>query len=145
MASCTKASCVRVRFSKSLVSLRQRPSQPKVRSTIQRLGRITKPLVGPCHDLQVHLANTLYGGSGLDPAVATVGKEALQEYEQASDRLQKGKKAIPVLDIGRGDGEAEHQTQRVDDGVPLLAFHLLGRVVSYRIDVLPPFSTLLTL
>src|SRR5260370_32595141 len=39
-----KASALRVRFSQSLASLRQRPSQAKVRSTIQRLGKTTKPL-----------------------------------------------------------------------------------------------------
>ena len=39
-----KASALRVRFSQSLASLRHRPSQAKVRSTIQRFGRTTKPL-----------------------------------------------------------------------------------------------------
>src|SRR5208282_4210819 len=38
-----KASALRLRHSQSLASLRQRPSQAKVRSTIQRLGRVTKP------------------------------------------------------------------------------------------------------
>src|SRR5208337_2026541 len=39
-----KASALRLRHSQSLASLRQRPSQARVRSTIQRLGRVTKPL-----------------------------------------------------------------------------------------------------
>ena len=39
-----KASALRLRFSQSLASLRQRPSQAKVRSTIQRFGKTTKPL-----------------------------------------------------------------------------------------------------
>src|SRR6184192_954634 len=39
-----KASALRLRFSQSLASLRQRLSQTRVRSTIQRLGRTTKPL-----------------------------------------------------------------------------------------------------
>ena len=38
-----KASALAARFSKSLASLRQRPSQANVRSTIQRLGSGTKP------------------------------------------------------------------------------------------------------
>jgi len=42
-ASLTKVSAIRVRFSKSLASLRQRLSQANVRSTIQRLGKMTKP------------------------------------------------------------------------------------------------------
>jgi hypothetical protein len=39
-----KASALWSRFSQSLARRRQRPSQPMVRSTIQRLGRTTKPL-----------------------------------------------------------------------------------------------------
>ena len=40
-----KASALWLRHSQSLTSRRQRPSQAKVRSTIQRLGSATKPLV----------------------------------------------------------------------------------------------------
>src|SRR5271166_5754097 len=43
-ASLTKVSAVRVRFSKSFARRRQRLSQANVRSTIQRLGRTSKPL-----------------------------------------------------------------------------------------------------
>ena len=38
------ASALRLRFSQSLASLRQRLSQAMERSTIQRLGKITNPL-----------------------------------------------------------------------------------------------------
>ena len=38
------ASALRLRFSQSLASLRQRLSQAMVRSTIQRLGNTTNPL-----------------------------------------------------------------------------------------------------
>ena len=41
-ASLRKASALRLRHSQSLASLRHRPSQAKVRSTSQRLGRTTK-------------------------------------------------------------------------------------------------------
>ena len=43
-ASLRKASALRVRFSQSLASRRQRLSQAMVRSTIQRLGSTTNPL-----------------------------------------------------------------------------------------------------
>src|ERR1017187_8073847 len=46
-ASFRKARALRLRFSQSLASLRQRLIQPTVRSTIQRLGRTTKPLIWP--------------------------------------------------------------------------------------------------
>src|SRR4051794_9813269 len=42
-----KASALTARFSKSLASLRQRPSHAKVRSTIQRSARGTKPSAAP--------------------------------------------------------------------------------------------------
>jgi hypothetical protein len=41
-ASLRKVSALRLRHSQSLASLRHRPSQAKVRSTIQRLGKTTK-------------------------------------------------------------------------------------------------------
>lgn len=43
IARMTKAACDRLRFSKSFANLRQRPNQPNVRSTIQRLGKTVKP------------------------------------------------------------------------------------------------------
>ncbi len=43
-ASLRKARAVRLRFSQSFASLRQRLSQAMVRSTIQRLGWTTKSL-----------------------------------------------------------------------------------------------------
>ena len=39
-----KVSALRLRHSQSLASLRQRPNQARLRSTIQRLGRTAKPL-----------------------------------------------------------------------------------------------------
>lgn len=43
-ANLRNASALRDRFSKSLASLRHRPSHANVRSTTQRLGRTSKPL-----------------------------------------------------------------------------------------------------
>jgi len=43
-ASLRKARALRLRFSQSLASRRQRLSQAMVRSTSQRLGSTTKPL-----------------------------------------------------------------------------------------------------
>jgi len=44
MARRRKASAILARFSKSFARRRQRPSHPKVRSTIHRLGSTSKPL-----------------------------------------------------------------------------------------------------
>ena len=147
MASCTNASCVRVRFSKSLTSRRQRPSHPKVLSTIHRFATTTKPLAASERltisrtTLPVRFAAAAVAGA----AVGAIGKQALQEHEHAPHTLQKRQKALPILHIGRCHIQPEHQAQRVDDEVTLLAFDLLGRVIADRIDAPPPFSALLTL
>src|SRR5256884_9391139 len=62
-------SAVRLRFSQSLVSLRQRLSHASVRSTIQRLGSTTNPLVwGFETDIQ---ASGQKGGSTFGALTAT--------------------------------------------------------------------------
>ena len=48
-ASLMKASALRLRFSQSLASRRQRLSQAMVRSTTQRLGWTTKPFTCASH------------------------------------------------------------------------------------------------
>ena len=40
---------------------------------------------------------------------------------------------------------AQQEAERVDQDVPLLAFDLLARIVSLRIDARAPFSALFTL
>jgi hypothetical protein len=136
-----KASALTARFSKSLASLRQRPSQAKVRSTIQRLRKaftalddLQPPAAGPGHRLRGCLA-----------LVGTVGKEHLDEREQPTRRAQEGYGPVAVLDAGGMDSGAQEQAQRVDQDVPLLALDLLARVVPLRIDARPPFSALFTL
>ena len=51
------ASALRLRFSQSLASLRQRLSQAMVRSTIQRLGKTMKPIapIGSLDDFNVEM------------------------------------------------------------------------------------------
>jgi hypothetical protein len=58
---------------------------------------------------------------GLGSTVSAIGEDALQEYEYPPHLLEQRDKAVAVLDIGWGDGHTEHQAQRVDNGVALLA------------------------
>ena len=73
-----KARALTARFSKSLASLRQRPSQAKVLSTIQRLGKGTKPALSPRLTIssrqQPVLATALYLFS--DPLVSACARGA---------------------------------------------------------------------
>jgi hypothetical protein len=45
---------------------------------------------------------------------------------------------------GMNDG-VQHQTQRIDENMPLLALDQLARIEPVRIDAGPPFSALFTL
>nr|CAM76839.1 transposase [Magnetospirillum gryphiswaldense MSR-1] len=77
--------------------------------------------------------------------VAAICEDALDERKQAADLLQYRQCAVAVLDIGGLDVGRQDHAERVDDDVALLAFDLLARVVTRRIDPRPPFSALLTL
>jgi hypothetical protein len=47
--------------------------------------------------------------------------------------------SITVLNISRMNDDAQQETQRVDQDVPLAALDLLARVVARRIEPRPPF------
>src|SRR6188472_920385 len=106
-----KARALTAKFSKSLASLRQRPSHANVLSTIQRLARGTKPSASPRLTIS---------------------------SRQPPRRAQQRDGTVPVLDVGGMDRGAQQQAQRVDQDVPLLALDLLARVVTAGIDVRPP-------
>ena len=142
-----KAACVRVRLSKSLARRRQRPSQPKVRSTIQRLGRTWKPFV-VSERLTI---SKRYACLGLDSGrccralIAAVSYDALQGRHSGSGRPQQKGGRVAILDVGGQHHEGVHQSERIDADVALLALDFLARIVAMRINVAPPFSALLTL
>src|SRR6266545_213431 len=78
-ASRRNASALRLRFSQSLASLRQRLSQAKVRSTTQRRGESFRP-IGALDDFSFELRQDLRQGLlKVRPLVATIGKELFQE------------------------------------------------------------------
>src|SRR3954464_5502864 len=152
-----KASAFTAKFSKSLASLRQRPSHANVLSTIQRLAKGTKPSAPPrltissrqrpvpatppgADDLQPPAAGPGHRRRGRLAPVGAVGEDHLDEREQPPRGAQQRDGPVPVLDVGGMDRGAQEQAQRVDQDVPLLALDLLARVVTRRIDARPPFS-----
>src|SRR5215211_7312644 len=139
MASWTKARCVRVSASKSLARRRQRPNQPNVRSTIQRFWSTTKPCA-------VSERFTISSGGGRLPAlVGPVRNHPLQKRKEPPHRRQNIQAALTILHIGGQNGAAEHQAERVHDGVALAPFDLLGRIIAHRINRAPPLSAPFTL
>ena len=85
------------------------------------------------------------GGCGSRPLISAVCKYALDEREQLAHGLQDQKAAIAVLYVGWVNNQVEHQAERIDNNVTLLAFDFLARVIARRVDFGPPFSAPLTL
>ena len=101
--------------------------------------------VGAFDDLERQAGRSLDRGSGRGTLIAAVGNGALQEREEAAHLSEERRDLIAILHARRRDGDAEHQAERVDGRVPLLAFDFLCRVVANRIDARPPFSAPFTL
>src|SRR5438552_4723062 len=88
-ARCKKASALRLRFSQSLASLRQRLSHAMVRSTIQRLGTTTNPAIRSerFHDFNVEMRENFRKSIGkLRSLIAAVGEQCLQERKHPKQR-----------------------------------------------------------
>src|SRR5215510_8624490 len=134
------ASAVRLRFSQSLVSLRQRLSHASVRSTIQRLGSTTNPLA--CSQVRQDFFERVVE---LAPLIAGVSKQCLQERIHPEQGCKQQDAAVAILDVSGMDDGVEQQTQRIYQNVALLALDLLARIIAMRIDAGPPFSALFTL
>ncbi len=81
----------------------------------------------------------------LRPLIATVGIELPQEWEETEQCAHQQHTAIAVLYVRGMHCGSEQQALSVYQEMPLLAFDLLARIVTMRIDAGPPFSALLTL
>lgn len=143
-----KASALHERFSKSLASLRHRPSHANVRSTTQRLGRTSKPLA--VSDRLTYFGHQCGHGFllplGEDGSlIAAVGEQFSQKRIAPEQRLEDQNAAVTVLDIGRMNQRVQQQPYCIDEDMPLLAFDLFPRIIPARVNAAPPFSALLTL
>ena len=77
------ASALRFRFSQSLASLRQRLSQPMVRSTIPALGQHPKSLdpIGTFYDFNIEMRESFRNRLGkLRSLIPAVGEERFQKW-----------------------------------------------------------------
>ena len=79
-------------------------------------------------------------------AVGAVGEDCFQEREQPAGALVKHQHgAVAVLQVGRVNHRRKDQTKGIDQEMALLAFDLLSRIITWRVDRDPPFSALFTL
>ena len=138
---------MRVSASKSLARRRQRPNQPNVRSTIQRFWSTTKPFAASerFHDLKPDPRGPTHRPGCLPALVGPIRDHPLQKGKEPPHLFQNTQAAIPILDVPRQNGAAQHQAERVHNGVALAPFDLLGRIIAHRVDRAPPLSAPFTL
>jgi len=104
-AGVTKLARVSARFSKSLARRRFRPNQQKVRSTTQRRGMTTKPLMSSLDDLhaqQRHLCRRSVNSPGI---VAAIGPYQFEPGEMPAYLVEDEHGPIAVLDRGGVDDD----------------------------------------
>ena len=87
------------------------------------------------------------GGAGPEErsGIGAVGKQRAQERELPEQRGEQQKAAVAVLNVGARHQRVQHQTQRIDQDVPLLALDQLAGIEAMRVGAGPPFSALFTL
>jgi hypothetical protein len=87
------------------------------------------------------------GSAGMEDwsRIGAVGEQFAQEGELPEQGGQQQHAAITVLNVGRGEQRVQHQTERVDEKMALLALDQLAAIEAMRVDAGAPFSALFTL
>ena len=87
------------------------------------------------------------GSAGMEDwsRIGAVGEQLAQEGELPEQGAQQQHAAVAILNIGRGDQRVQHQTERIDEQMALLALDQLAAIEARWVDAGAPFSALLTL
>lgn len=96
-------------------------------------------------DLDGPAAGARHDRRHLRSLVAGIGEDALDERKQRPRPRQHPMRAIPVLNVGRMDEDAQQEAERVDQDVTLAPEDFLARVIPLRIERSPPFEAPLAL
>ena len=147
-ASLMKASALRLRFSQSLASRRQRLSQAMVRSTTQRLGWTSLKPFTRSDRLTISVSSGQDAGQGAvkDRAlIGAVGEQFPEKGKQTEQGRQPRETAVAILNVGGGDDAVQQQALRIDQNRPLLALDQLAGIEAVAVDASRPFSALFTL
>ena len=75
----------------------------------------------------------------LRPLIAGVGKDAFDEREGSPRRAQHLARTVTILQVGRVDGDAQQEAQRIDQDMALAAGDLLARIEVLRVERGAPF------
>lgn len=73
------------------------------------------------------------------PLIAGIGKDALDEREGSPRSAQHLARTVAVLHVGRVDGDAQQQAQRIDQDVAFAAGDFLARIKPLRVERRAPF------
>jgi len=119
-------------FSQSLASRLHRSSQANVRYTTQRRVSTLKPFA-----LSVRLTicnrefrDLAQGCPQLRTGITALGKDVPEPQQASEDGFESRHYAIAVLNVGAVDDDPNHQTDRIDNDIPLATFDLLASVIA---------------
>ena len=143
-----EGSALRLRFSQSLASRRQRLSQAMVRFDHPTPGLDDEALhpIGSLDDLGLEIGQDAGQGRGEDRAlIGAVGEQFPEKGKQTEQGRQQRETAVAILNVGGGDDAVQQHALRIDQNMPLLALDQLAGIEAVAVDASPPFSALFTL
>lgn len=102
--------------------------------------------LGALDDLDDPAAGIHGGKRRAWPLIAGIGEDFLDERPQrARAFIEHEACTVAVLNVGGMNCNAQQETKRVDEDVPLAPRNFLGAVKALRIEVGPPFGAPFTL
>lgn len=102
--------------------------------------------LGALDDLDDPAARALRGQSRTRSLITGIGEDFQDERPHGPSGFRENQAGtIAVLDIGRMNGNAQEQAERVDKQMPFAPEDFLARIVALRIERSPPFGAPLAL
>ena len=100
----------------------------------------------PLDDFDDPAAGACGSQRGAWPLISGIGEDAKDEGPHGTRAWAQHKRcAIAILNVGGMNGNAQQETERVDEYMPLAARDLLAGVIALRIEQSPPFGAALAL
>jgi hypothetical protein len=97
-------------------------------------------------DLQDPTAGARSGQRGAGSLISSIGKDLHNERPQRPGSFIEHKRnTVTILNIGGVDRDAQQQTERINEDVPLAPGDLLARIIALRVKRGPPFCAALAL
>src|SRR5215207_8814437 len=101
--------------------------------------------IAALHDLKPGPSRPAHRAGRPLALIGPVRDHPLQKGKEPSHLPQNPQAAVAILHVAGENGAAEHQAERVNNGVALAPFNLLGGIKAHRIDPAAPLSAPFTL